>query len=230
MASGKKREESVHEMHDQEIRKATETGRREPPDETGEKGETAGPETAEQDSAKGPDDLETLLRELEETHRLAEDLQKENESLRNAAARAAADLYNYRKRIERETEQAKQRLAARTAESLLPVLDNFDRALDSVDPKDPSALKKGVEMVRDQFFGVLQQLGVEPIEAGGKPFDPALHEAVAVEEAPHAPDGTIIEEFQRGFLIGGKVLRASKVKVAGRMGQGGQEESEKKEG
>jgi molecular chaperone GrpE len=71
-------------------------------------------------------------------------------------------------------------------------------------------------MVREQFFGVLQELGVETIEAEGNLFDPALHEAVAVEENSDAPDGTVVEEFQRGFLLGGRVLRASRVKVARR--------------
>jgi molecular chaperone GrpE len=162
------------------------------------------------------DEAEALKKEIAETRDLIEQLRAENESLRDTAARAAADFYNYRKRVEREAQQTKQRIAARTAELLLPVLDNFDRALGSQDDGDASALRKGVEMVREQFFGVLQELGVETIEAEGNSFDPALHEAVAVEENSDAPDGTVVEEFQRGFLLGGRVLRASRVKVARR--------------
>ena len=161
-------------------------------------------------------ELNDLKKKLEEMERIVEQLKEENKLLREAAARTAADFYNYKNRIEREAEQTRRRMAASMAESLLPVLDNFDRALESQDPVDATALKKGVEMVRSQFYGVLEQFGVETIEAKGKTFDPLLHEAVAVEETSEAPDGTVLEEFQRGFLIDGKVLRASKVKVAKR--------------
>ena len=165
------------------------------------------------------DDLNDLKKKLEEMEQIVEQLKEENKLLREAGARTAADFYNYKNRIEREAEQTRRRIAASMAESLLPVLDNFDRALESQDSVDATALKKGVEMVRSQFFGVLEQFGVQTIEAEGKIFDPLLHEAVAVEETSEAPDGTVLEEFQRGFLIDGKVLRASKVKVAKRSEQ-----------
>ncbi|MGC9371916.1 MAG: nucleotide exchange factor GrpE [Thermovirgaceae bacterium] len=172
-------------------------------------------------------EAEALRKEIEKTRTLIEELRSENETLRDAVARGAADFYNFRKRVERESEKTRARIAARTAEILLPVLDNLDRALDSGDGGGATGLRKGVEMVREQFFGVLRELGVQTIEAEGKPFDPNLHEAVAVEENSGAPDGTVVEEFQRGFLLGGTVLRASKVKVA--RGPEHAEESEKQE-
>ncbi|MFP4481798.1 MAG: nucleotide exchange factor GrpE [Thermovirgaceae bacterium] len=175
---------------------------------------TAEVEVVEEVPVEETTEAEALKRELDEARDLLEKLRVENETLRDTAARAAADFYNFRKRVEREAQQTRVRVAAQTAEMLLPVLDNFDRALDSRDGGETLGLRKGVEMVREQFFGVLKDLGVETIEAEGKLFDPALHEAVAVEETTEAPDGTVIEEFQRGFLFGGKVLRASKVKVA----------------
>jgi len=165
-------------------------------------------------SDKNAEEAEALRKEVEEARTLIEELRSENETLRDTAARVAADFYNFRKRVERESEKTRARIAARTAEMLLPVLDNLDRALDSSDGDSSAALRKGVEMVREQFFGVLRELGVQTIEAEGKPFDPNLHEAVAVEENSGVPDGTVLEEFQRGFLLGGSVLRASKVKVA----------------
>ncbi len=173
-------------------------------------------EVVEETPPEKNDEAEVLRKEIEETRTLVEKLRSENETLRDTAARAAADFYNFRKRVERESEKTRARIAARTAEMLLPVLDNLDRALDSSDGDGATGLRKGVEMVREQFFGVLRELGVQTIEAEGKPFDPNLHEAVAVEENSEAPDGTVTEEFQRGFLLGGTVLRASKVKVARR--------------
>jgi|GEM_PF-405969 molecular chaperone GrpE len=223
MAPGKKDEQKRHSRKDKKDGPVFEEGKdlnreNKPDDEkVGENGEEpVEAEVIEKVPSEENDEELALEKEIEETRNLIEQLRAENESLRDAAARAAADFYNYRKRVEREAQQTKQRIAARTAEQLLPVLDNFDRALGSQDDGDASALRKGVEMVREQFFGVLQELGVETIEAEGNPFDPALHEAVAVEENSDAPDGTVVEEFQRGFLIGGKVLRASKVKVARR--------------
>ncbi|NMD17375.1 MAG: nucleotide exchange factor GrpE, partial [Synergistaceae bacterium] len=80
---------------------------------------------------------------------------------------------------------------------------------------DIESYVKGVGMVRDQFFSVLEDLGVSAIETVGKPFDPSIHEAVAVEEAgEEIGDGIITEEVQRGYTISGKVLRAARVKVA----------------
>jgi len=174
----------------------------------------AEPEVVEEAPPEKNGETEALKKEIEEARTLIEKLRSENEMLRDTAARAAADFYNFRKRIERESEKTRARIAARTAEMLLPVLDNLDRALNSSDGGDTTGLRKGVEIVREQFFGVLRELGVQTIEAEGRPFDPNLHEAVAVEENSGAPEGTVVEELQKGFLIGGTVLRASKVKVA----------------
>ncbi|MDN5368619.1 MAG: molecular chaperone GrpE, partial [Thermovirga sp.] len=96
---------------------------------------------------------------------------------------------------------------------LLPVLDNLDMALSSSCGDDSEKIRSGVEIIRKQFLDVLCKLGLEPIDAVGKDFDPSMHEALAIEEVEPERDGKVLEEYQKGFILGGKVLRASKVKV-----------------
>ncbi|HPC75427.1 MAG TPA: nucleotide exchange factor GrpE [Synergistales bacterium] len=162
----------------------------------------------------GPADNEGLLSELGAAKALVERLSEENKALGDAIARARADFFNYRQRVERDQRKLRSMAGEDAAAALIPVLDNLDRAL-SGNRSDIESYVKGVGMVRDQFFSVLEDLGVSAIETVGKPFDPSLHEAVAVEEAGEGnEDGIITEEIQRGYTISGKVLRAARVKVA----------------
>ena len=159
---------------------------------------------------------EELLSELEAAKALAERLGEENRELGDAVARARADFFNFRQRIEREQEKLRAMAGESAAAALIPVLDNLDRAL-SANRSDPDSFFRGVEMVRDQFFSVLQDLGVSAIETVGRPFDPTVHEAVTVEEtAEGVDDGTVTGEIQSGYTIAGKVLRAARVRVARR--------------
>jgi molecular chaperone GrpE len=99
----------------------------------------------------------------------------------------------------------------------LPELDNFDRALKLADnSKDFDKFVEGIKLIEEQLFKVLGKYGVEPIETVGKAFDPNLHEAVMEEENNETPHHTIIDEFQRGFLLKERVIRPSKVKVSKR--------------
>ena len=170
----------------------------------------------EEAKESAPADNEELLSELEDAKALAERLDEENRELREAIARARADFFNFRQRVEREQEKLRTVAGESAAAALIPVLDNLDRAL-SADRSDPVSFFRGVEMVRDQFFSVLEDLGVAVIETVGKPFDPTVHEAVAVEEAAEGiEDGTVTEEIQPGYTIAGKVLSAARVRVARR--------------
>ncbi|MBP7078571.1 MAG: heat shock protein GrpE [Synergistetes bacterium ADurb.Bin155] len=163
---------------------------------------------------EGAVDNEGLLSELGSAKALVERLSEENKALGDAIARARADFFNYRQRVEREQKRLRSMAGEDAAIALIPVLDNLDRAL-SGNRSDIESYVKGVGMVRDQFFSVLEDLGVSAIETVGKPFDPSIHEAVAVEEAgEEIGDGIITEEVQRGYTISGKVLRAARVKVA----------------
>ncbi|HEY8487622.1 MAG TPA: nucleotide exchange factor GrpE [Thermaerobacter sp.] len=127
--------------------------------------------------------------------------------------RLQADFTNYRRRMMEEQRRWRQDAEAEMARALLPVLDNLERALAAGgDAGHP--VVQGVAMVHRQFLDVLRQVGVEPMEAEGQPFDPHRHEAVARVETTDHPDGTVIEVFQRGYLYRGRTLRPAMVKVA----------------
>jgi molecular chaperone GrpE len=137
---------------------------------------------------------------------------REAEEYKNEAARARADFYNYRTRIERDRARDRILAAEGAVDALLPVLDNLERALGAAQDRD-SAIYKGVSMVRKQFFSALQGLGLKAIEASGQ-FDPALHEAVMAEDVENDEEnGMILGQIHAGYMLGDKVLRAAQVKV-----------------
>ncbi|HPJ26947.1 MAG TPA: nucleotide exchange factor GrpE [Synergistaceae bacterium] len=176
--------------------------------------ENSGENRKEKDSLqeeKGPEASGSEEGTPREIRKRLEKLEKENSALQEEVSRARADYYNLRQRTARDA--SKQRaLASETAvRELVPVLDNLDRALGAADKDDP--LLKGVSMVRRQFFEALKLLGLEEIESRGA-FDPSLHEAVGVIPVEDSDlDGTVVEELQKGYLLGGKVLRASQVRI-----------------
>ncbi|HEX8185657.1 MAG TPA: nucleotide exchange factor GrpE, partial [Blastocatellia bacterium] len=99
---------------------------------------------------------------------------------------------------------------------LLPVVDNFERALSSLEKSetDAAGLRHGIELIHKQFKDALTKFGLEPVESVGQVFDPHFHEAVTIEPTDEHEENTIIEEFQRGYKLGEKLLRPAKVKVA----------------
>jgi molecular chaperone GrpE len=151
--------------------------------------------------------IESLERELSETRA------KSEEHLYNWQ-RSAADFANYKRRTDDERATVGQFSTAILVGKLLAVLDDFDRALESVpaDARDPWV--EGVRLTERKLRGVLESEGVTPIEATGQPFDPNVHEAVAHEETTDHPDNTVIGEVQRGYRLHDRVLRPSLVRVA----------------
>jgi len=129
--------------------------------------------------------------------------------------RTAADLSNYRKRAEREREELTRFSNAALLGRLLPVIDDFDRAMVAL-PADLRHLTwvEGVALIEHKLRVILEAEGLKPIEAIGKPFDPERHEAVLREETAGYPDGQVIAELQRGYELHGRVLRPALVKVA----------------
>jgi molecular chaperone GrpE len=126
--------------------------------------------------------------------------------------RLMAEFDNYKKRSARERENIYTDVRVDTVTKFLPVFDNLERALKTETADE--AYKKGVEMTFNQLMDVFRKLGVEEIESVGKTFDPAVHNAVMhVEDDAHG-ENEIVEEFQKGFKIGDKVIRHSMVKVA----------------
>lgn len=127
----------------------------------------------------------------------------------------AADFENYKRASLRREEEIRERATRRVLEELLPVLDNFERAVAAAETTtDVKSLKIGIEYILQQFREALRSHGAEPIEAAGKPFDPAHHDAIEEVESKDAAPGTVVEDVQRGYLYKDKILRPSRVKVA----------------
>ena len=140
----------------------------------------------------------------------------EKSSLYDRLLRAQAEFENYRKRVERERSELYQRGRDDVLLQFLPVVDNFERALSSLETSeaDEEALRHGVELIHKQFKDALSKFGLEPVEAVGQVFDPHVHEAVTTEATDKHEENTVIEEFQRGYRIGDRLLRPAQVKVA----------------
>jgi molecular chaperone GrpE len=148
---------------------------------------------------------------------LAEQLQKlaaEKQDLTNTLVRLQADFDNYRKRTEKEHDQARHRGVENLVEQLLPVLDGFDRALAAHDDPAYEDYRKGFELIRKQLWDLLAKQGVHRIESIGKEFDPNVHHAVEHVPTSDYPDGAVIEEFQPGYTFHQRVLRPAMVRVA----------------
>lgn len=139
-------------------------------------------------------------------------LKAERDEARELLLRRQAEFDNYRKRTERERSEYLQFAGMDMVREMLPILDDFDRAL-KVEGGNPE-YTKGVEMIYTRMYEGLKKAGLEPIETAGKNFDPHLHQAVERVETKDAPDGAILGEFQRGYNFKGKMLRPSMVKVA----------------
>lgn len=129
--------------------------------------------------------------------------------------RAQADFDNFRRRSRQEKEDFAKYASLNLIEQLLPVVDNFERALAAgTEAKDAEALSKGVEMIFRQLGGVLEQEGLKVIEAAGRPFDPEFHQAIMQVESEEHEEGVVVEEVQKGYMLKDKVIRPSMVKVS----------------
>lgn len=137
--------------------------------------------------------------------------EKKIEELTNLLKTVQADFENYKKRVEKERGEvinyAKEQIIAK----LLPVLDSFEFAL-KTDVKNPE-FEKGIKMIFVQLVSVLHKEGLHPIDTNGKKFDPYKHEVMLQEECDGKEEDIILEELQKGYQIGGKVVRHSKVKI-----------------
>ena len=129
--------------------------------------------------------------------------------------RLQADFDNFRRRTRQEKEELSTIVTQNMVLQFLPIMDNFERALTGGKSQDADALLSGVEMIYRQFVQVMEKCGLTPIEAVGQLFDPQKHEAVMRVEDSEQPGGTIVEEFQKGYAVGSKVIRPSMVKVVG---------------
>jgi molecular chaperone GrpE len=143
-----------------------------------------------------------------------EEVRRERDALQDRLLRTAAEFDNYRKRMDKERRDLAEYTAGEAIKDLLPIIDNLERALQASALDDP--LRKGVELIHKQMLEILRRRGVTPIEALGADFDPNLHEAVTQEESAQHRDGEVMEELQRGYKVGDRLLRPAMVKVATR--------------
>ncbi|MGE3727567.1 MAG: nucleotide exchange factor GrpE [Candidatus Sericytochromatia bacterium] len=140
-----------------------------------------------------------------------EQLQARNDQL----MRVAADFENYKRRNAREREDLIKFAGQQIVTNLLDVIDNIERAIQNeIKPEEFPNFVEGVKMIHKQFLDVLQKSGVSVIEAVGQPFNPEYHEAIMSESTNDYPDETVVAEFQKGYQMNGRVLRASMVKVS----------------
>lgn len=141
-----------------------------------------------------------------------EALRKEIETLKNDYFKMLADTKNLKKRLQREHDQLRKYRIQGFAADVLPVLDNLERALKQETTDE--ALREGVQMIYDQLMASLKAEGVEPINALNQPFDPNIHQAMMTEEKEGVESNIVIEEFQKGYMLKDRILRASLVKVS----------------
>jgi len=141
-----------------------------------------------------------------------EEVRRERDALQDRLLRTAAEFDNYRKRMDRERRDLAEYTAGEAIKDLLPIIDNLERALQAPAQDDP--LRKGVELIHKQMLEMLRKRGVTPIEALGADFDPNVHEAVTHEESDQHREGEVMEELQRGYKVGERLLRPAMVKVA----------------
>jgi molecular chaperone GrpE len=142
----------------------------------------------------------------------SKDLLAQNRLLQDRVLRTLADFENFRKRSEREKQDFFKYALASTIKDILPVLDNFDRALEHAEEGDE--FHKGVLLIYKQLFDVLQRSGLKTIEESGVRFDPNIHEAVVREEDPAVPSQTVTSILQKGYFLHDRLLRPALVKVA----------------
>ncbi len=194
-------------MNNEKQTPATEMPETGPAPETEVVSAAAAPEATAAAEMNTDEVINKLIQELADARRAADEAHDQ-------LLRAQADLQNFRKRKERETEERVALANARLLLELLPVLDDFERAFAAI-PADESnnVWVKGFELIWRKLQAVLEREGVTPIPATG-PFDPALHEAVSHEPDTNVPPGEIIAEVRRGYRLGDRVLRPSQVRVA----------------
>lgn len=139
-------------------------------------------------------------------------LAAEREDLQDRLLRRQAEFENFKRRAERERADVLEYANTETVRALLPIIDDFERAL-KVESADRNYVR-GMELIYNRLSEALRKLGLEPIEAVGKPFDPNLHHAVDRQETNEYEDQTVLDEYQRGYYFRGKLLRPAMVKVA----------------
>ena len=163
--------------------------------------------------AQEPDLLEAADAVIEDSVcEEVDQLKAELDHVRDIYIRKLAEFDNFRKRVERERDEGQRAATEELVRNLLPVLDNFERALDHAED-DSGAFHQGVEMIAKQLWDVLERTGVAVVDPLGKPFDPELHEAVQRVEDSELVSGTVASVMLKGFTLGDRLVRPAMVGV-----------------
>jgi len=163
------------------------------------------------------DDPQPSVDPAQEIERLREALDaktRELEAQQDRYLRAVAEFDNARKRAARDREEQIRFANESLIREILPVLDNFDRALQAARSEPPAAVTAGVELIQRELLRVLEKFGLTPFSSVGEPFDPERHEAVARMHTTGQPEMTVVGETARGYMLHGRVLRPALVTVA----------------
>jgi molecular chaperone GrpE len=172
------------------------------------------PEEVDAPSDELPDKPEHEPSEIMLQHELEQTKAQSQEYL-EGWQRARAEFANYKKRVARDQEDARLRIAANTLSKYLGVIDDLERALkERPEDGEAAAWAEGIELIYRKMYGVLETEGVEVIDAEGEHFDPTLHEAISHDESEDHEEGDVIEVVQPGYRLGERVLRPAMVRVA----------------
>lgn len=169
-----------------------------------------------EDAEKIKEETEELKEEIKELKEEMEAPSKEQEDFKSKYFYLAAEMENMRKRFDREKQNLLKFGNEKVLSDLIEVVDNLDRTLEALNSEEDEKVKNiltGVDMVRKQFLDVLTSNGLERIESVGQKFDPNFHEALAQQPAEGKEDDEILMEYQRGYILNGRLLRAAKVIV-----------------
>jgi molecular chaperone GrpE len=148
--------------------------------------------------------------------REAAEIKRERDDLYDRLLRKTAEFDNYRKRVERERRDQNERAVTDVLRELVTVVDDFERAVTADADESAGAYRRGVELIHTKLQDLLRRYGVRPVEALGSDFDPKFHQAVIHESSADHREGEVMEELQRGYMIGDRLLRPAMVKVAKR--------------
>ena len=151
---------------------------------------------------------------IEELYNTVENLQKEKDELFAKLQRVSADYANFQKRIPRQISDSINYEKEKILNSILPAMDNFEHTLqNAAKAENIEAVIKGIQIVYDQMIDILKSHGVEQMKTLGQSFDPSSHSAMMRKSEPDKEDNIVLEEFQKGYMLNGRVIRPSKVIV-----------------
>nr|WP_154895101.1 nucleotide exchange factor GrpE [Paenibacillus xylanexedens] len=190
------KEEQSFAAEEQEQQETTAAESQEPVNEAG-----AAEAQAEEMADQGQDELARLKTEVEETQQ--------------RFVRAQADFDNFRRRTQKEKEELAKYASMKLVTELVPVIDNFERAMATVpEGTESQSFSKGIQMIFRQLETVLNNEGLTAMDTVGQPFNPEFHQAIMQVESDEYEEGTVVEEVQKGYMLKDKVLRPAMVKVS----------------